>query len=99
MTTLKDFSSYLFKQYKNFRKEVPSMEKGHNFTDNLINFLFPVKAERRCTKPQIELNMAQLQIDFKDLLSPLNKDLNEPVDIMSEKFYNEIPSIYEIHLK
>ncbi len=99
MTTLKDFPEFLLKQYKNFRKEVPSMTKGHNFTDNLINFLFPVKAERSCTKPQIDLNLAQLQIDFKDLLGPLEKDLNEPVDIMTEKFFKEIPGIYESLLK
>jgi serine O-acetyltransferase len=95
MSTLKDFSSYLFKQYKNFRKEVPSMVKGYNFTDNLISFLFPVKAERRCTQPQIELNMAQLQLDFKDLLGPLEKNLEDSVDNMTEKFFKEIPGIYE----
>jgi serine O-acetyltransferase len=95
MTTSKEFSAYLFNQYKNFRKEVPSMVKGYNFIDNLIAFLFPVKAERRCTQPQIELNMAQLQLDFKELLQPLEKNLEGSIDSVTKKFFNEIPGIYE----
>ena len=99
MVTLKDFSNYLFDQYNKFRKEVPSMIKAHNFTDNIINFLFPVKTERRCTQPQIELNLAQLQLDFKDLLGPMEKVLDEPIDIMTDKFFKKIPDIYESLIK
>ena len=99
MVTLKDFSNYLFDQYNKFRKEVPSMIKAHNFTDNIINFLFPVKTERRCTQPQIELNLAQLQLDFKDLLGPLEKVLDEPIDINTEKFFKKLPEIYESLIK
>lgn len=95
MAKSKDFSAYLFNQYKNFRKEVPSMVKGYNFIDNLIGFLFPVKAERRCTQPQIELNMAQLQLDFKELLQPLKKNLAGSIDSMTKKFFSEIPAVYE----
>ena len=99
MVTLKEFPNYLFDQYNKFRKEVPSMIKAHNFTDNIINFLFPVKTERRCTQPQIELNLAQLQLDFKDLLGPLEKVLDEPIDINTEKFFKKLPEIYESLIK
>ena len=99
MVTLKEFPNYLFDQYNKFRKEVPSMIKAHNFTDNIINFLFPVKTERRCTQPQIELNLAQLQLDFKDLLGPMEKVLDEPIDIMTDKFFKKIPDIYESLIK
>jgi len=99
MVTLKEFPNYLFDQYNKFRKEVPSMIKAHNFTNNIINFLFPVKTERRCTQPQIELNLAQLQLDFKDLLGPLEKVLDEPIDIMTEKFFKKLPEISESLIK
>ena len=75
------------------------MIKAHNFTNNIINFLFPVKTERRCTQPQIELNLAQLQLDFKDLLGPLEKVLDEPIDIMTEKFFKKLPEISESLIK
>jgi serine O-acetyltransferase len=95
MAKLDKFPEYLFKQYNNFRKEVPSMLKAHTFADNIINSLFPIKREKECTLPQIDLNMAQLQIDFKDLIGPMEKILNEPVNTIAEKFFKKIPGIYE----
>ena len=95
MITLDKFPDYLFKQYNSFRKEVPSMMKAHSFADNIINSLFPIKREKECTLPQIDLNMAQLQIDFKDLITPLEKILDGPVNTITDKFFKKIPDIYE----
>ena len=71
MSTIENFPQYLLEQYNSFRKEVPSMTKSHRFIDNLIYFLFPFKIDKKCTLPLIDLNLAQLQLDFKDLLNPL----------------------------
>jgi serine O-acetyltransferase len=95
MITIDNFPEYLLEQYHSFRKEVPSMTKSHRFIDNLIYFLFPFKIDKKCTQPLIELNLAQLQLDFKDLLNPLEPILGEPINILSDKFYSKIPSIYE----
>ncbi len=95
MITLDKFPDYLFKQYNSFRKEVPSMLKAHAFADNIINSLFPIKREKECTLPQIDLNMAQLQIDFKDLIGPMEKILDEPINTITEKFFTQLPDIYE----
>ena len=99
MVSLNKFPGYLLAQYNSFRKEVPSMIKAHAFTDNLISFLFPIKKERKCTLPQIDLKMAQMQLDFKDLLSPMEKILEDPVNVITEKFFKGLPSIYESLLK
>ena len=95
MSAFDTFSEYLFDQYNNFRKDVPSMLKAHTFTENLINFLFPFKIDRKCTKPQIELNLAQLQIDFRDLLGPLEKTLKKPISEITLDFFSTIPDIYK----
>jgi serine O-acetyltransferase len=95
MVTLDKFPEHLYEQYNNFRKEVPSMMKAHTFANNIIDFLFPIKREKECTLPQIDLNMAQLQIDFKDLIGPMAKILNEPINAITDKFFKEIPGIYE----
>ena len=76
MNTIENFPEYLFEQYNSFRKEVPSMTKSHRFIDNLIYFLFPFKIDKKCTLPLIDLNLAQLQLDFKDLLNPLETILD-----------------------
>ncbi len=69
MNTSKIFHSICLKQYNSFRREVPSMTKSHRFIDNLIYFLFPFKIDKKCSLPLIDLNLAQLQLDFKDLLT------------------------------
>ncbi len=90
-----NFPKYLLEQYDKFRKDVPSMIKAYTFTENLINFLFPFKIDRKCSMPQIELNLAQLQIDFRDLLGPLEKTLDRYITELTTDFFNKIPGIYK----
>ena len=95
MEKLENFSEFLFDKYKDFRKDVPSMIKAHNFTEKLIIFLFPFKVDRKCTLAQIELNLAQLQIDFRDLLGPLEETLDRPISKITQEFFSAIPDIYK----
>ncbi len=90
-----NFPKALLNQYNKFRRTVPSMIKAQAFTDNIINFLFPFKADKKCSLPQIELNLAQLQIDFIDQLVPMEDILNRPIKKISEEFFNEVPKIYK----
>jgi len=94
MEKIENFEEFLLEKYENFRKDVPSMTKAHTFTENLINFLFPFKVDRKCTLSQIDLHLAQLQIDFRDLLGPLAKTLEQPVSEIMKKFFSSIPGIY-----
>lgn len=75
------------------------MTKSHRFIDNLIYFLFPFKIDKKCTLPLIELNLAQLQLDLKDILTPLEPILTKPVNDLSLKFFSDIPQIYESLIK
>ena len=96
---IQDLPSYLYNQYNNFRKDIPSIVKAQRFADNLINFLFPFKADKKCTLPLIELNLAQLQIDFKDLLNPLESTLEKNINDITIMFFERIPGIYQRLLK
>lgn len=92
---IENLPEQLYEQYNSFRKEIPSILKAQNFADNIINFLFPFKADRKCTLPLIELNLSQLQLDFKDLINPLEKILKESINDISVKFFSKVPKIYE----
>jgi serine O-acetyltransferase len=94
MNTIDLFPQYLFAQYNSFKKEVPSMMKAHRFIDNMIYFLFPFKIDKKCTLPLIELNLAQLQIDFRDLLNPLEPVLERTVSELNDRFFSVLPEIY-----
>ncbi|MBN2275509.1 MAG: serine acetyltransferase [Bacteroidales bacterium] len=95
MITIEDFPKYLWQQFNNFRKEIPSMTKAHRFIDNMIYFLFPFKIDKKCSLPLIELSIAQLQIDLRDILTPLEPVLEESANDLTQKFLTTIPSIYE----
>ncbi len=95
MTTIQNLPAHLFKQYTSFRKEIPSIVKAQNFADNIIGFLFPFKADKKCTLPLIELNLSQLQLDFKDLINPMEKILKENPNTLTQNFFEKIPEIYE----
>lgn len=99
MLTLKDLPLEIFEQYNKLKKGIPSIIKAQQFADNIINFLFPFKTDRKCTLPLIELRLAQLQIDFKDLLNPLEESLDDSISNITDKFFEKIPSIYTSLLK
>jgi serine O-acetyltransferase len=99
MITIKNLPDHLYEQYNNFMKEIPSLVKAQIFADNIINFLFPFKVDKKCTLPLIEINLAQLQLDFKDLITPLEPVLDETVSVKTEKFFDKIPGIYESLIK
>lgn len=99
MSTIDNFPKYLLEQFHNFKKEVPSMTKAHQFIDNLIYFIFPFKIDKKCTLPLLELNQAQLQLDFKDILTPLEPILEKPIHEISNDFFEAIPAIYESLIK
>ena len=90
-----EFPEFLFEKYNSFKKEIPSMLKVQEFTDNLIYFFFPFKVDRKCTQAQIELNYAQLQIDFRNVLQPLELVLDRDIKTINDEFFSKIPSIYK----
>jgi serine O-acetyltransferase len=90
-----DFSARLYEQYKQYSKEVPSIKKTHKFSDDLITFLFPIKADKSCNPAQVELNHSQLLIDFKDILQPLQTRLSGSINDIAKTFFQKIPDIYE----
>ncbi len=89
------FPEYLFAQYNKFSVNVPSMVKAQTFTDNIINFFFPFKVDRKCTLPQIELNLAQLHIDFRDMIGSMESIMEKSVNLVTDEFFEKVPHIYK----
>jgi serine O-acetyltransferase len=83
-------------RYELFNSSVPSMLKARNFTENIINFFFPFKIDRKCTLPQVELNFAQLHIDFKDMLGSMESVLKKSVNDITVDFFSKVPDIYKV---
>lgn len=95
MEHFKEFSKVLIDQYQKFRKDVPSMIKAHQFTEKLINCLFPFKIDRRCTQPEIEINLDQLKLDFRDLIVPVEGRLENSVKLICDQFFERMTGVYK----
>jgi serine O-acetyltransferase len=92
--SIEGFPEYLFKQSQACDHEVPQQGSARRFIDDLINFLFPIRADEECILPQIRLNLLQLQIDFKRLLRPLQAKLTEPIASLCDQFFDRFPAIH-----
>ena len=93
------FSELLFNQNQKFNKNIPSITRAHEFIDDLINFLFPIRANKEYSLSQTQQKFSELRLDFQKLITPLGKRLEKSVDEITNGFFNLIPGIYENLLK
>lgn len=93
--SLKNFSKDLINQNRKFKNNVPSIISAHKFIDDLIHFLFPIMVNKKCTQPQIDIALTQIQLDFQKLISPLEKTLEKPIVKISDSFFSQIPEAYK----
>src|ERR1035437_7772591 len=95
MNTIDLFPEKLYNRNKNFIQSVPSLKQTHDFINDLIFFLFPIKIHTSHSRDEVELKWHELQIKFKNLLVPIERDLKENVEVLSVDFFSRIPAIYE----
>lgn len=89
------FPKKLYNRNKSFLKSVPSMKQTHEFVDELTSLLFPVTVNAHRTTDEVDLKWRELQFRFKSLLLPIEKELNEDIDSLSNSLFTQIPDIYE----
>jgi serine O-acetyltransferase len=78
---------------------MPSKAEAQQFTDDLINFLFPVCVDQDFSLEQAELEFQLRQIQFKELLLPLKRQLPSSPEELTEGFFGALPAIYQSLLK
>jgi len=99
MESIEDFSLRLFQQNSEFNKNIPSIIKAHQFIDDLTYFLFPIRANQEYTLTQIKQKLNELKLDFQKLIAPFGERLEDSIEIITNKFFDKIPLVYETLLK
>lgn len=99
MSKIENFCEYLSNRNVKYCKTVPSLTGTHNFVDELINFLFPIKSDKISSLQEIELKQYDLKNQFKFLLFPVSEELEYSIDEVAEEFFNKIPEVYEELIK
>jgi serine O-acetyltransferase len=99
MSPVKNFPKKLLSVTQSFCHEVPSLTKAHEFINEIINFLFPIRVDKSVSLLQMEATWEDLQQQFKVLLTPFQPVLKKKVDELTNDFFGIIPEIHDKLLK
>lgn len=95
MTPGKDkFPDYLLKASQGFADEVPSGRDTQEFTEKIIDLLFPFRTENNRSREELQDQLVELESRLESLMKPLRKKLSrDPADICRD-FMDRLPDIY-----
>ena len=81
---------------ESYCSQVPPVKQSHQFIDDLVHLLFPVMENRLMKTEEIHAEFKSLEGRLIDLLEPLEKKLGQDPRVMSQKFFECIPDVYEM---
>ncbi len=84
--------------YRNFvccHKDLPSVESTHSFVDELVMFLFPIKANRTVSLKSLKQELRHLRFRLEDLLHPLYNSSEDEILNLVNEFFGRLPDVYE----
>jgi len=99
MNHITDFLAQLQQYNQSACRAMPSKQGAQEFTDELINFLFPVCSGQNVSVGQAADTWQQLHHRLEQLLLPLQRHLNTSIESLIEGYFDGIPHIYQQLLK
>ena len=94
-----EFAEYLHSVNNGYCSDVPSMTETHRFVDDIIHLLFPIKENKNITLREVERNLGRLKLTLKELLTPLEKDLEKTPKEIALSFFDVLPDVYRLMLE
>jgi serine O-acetyltransferase len=94
-----DFPEFLFNINNSYCSDVPSMTETHQFVDDIVNLLFPIKENKDISLRDIEKRLDRMKLSLKELLIPLSKDIPKTPKEIAVDFFNELPVIFRLMLE
>ncbi len=92
------FAEYLDNINKSYCSDVPSMIESHQFVEDLIFLLFPIKENKNISQREIAIKLERMKLRLKELLIPLEKDLKKKPESLVNDFFLQLPSTYKMLL-
>jgi len=99
MSPIKNFPKKLLSVTQSFCHEVPSLTKTHEFINEFINFLFPIRVDKSVSLLQMEATWEDLQRQFKVLVTPFQPLMKKSVEELANEFFGCVPEIHDKLLK
>jgi serine O-acetyltransferase len=98
MEPLDQLPEEIYRNYICCHTDLPSVESTQHFIDEIVMFLFPIKANRTVSLNSLQKELRHLRFRLEDLLYPLFNSSKEPIQEMVSGFFNRLPEIYDVLL-
>ena len=89
-----DFAEYLDSINQSYCSDVPPMLDSHIFVDDLIHLLFPIKVNKNISKFEIEIQLERMELRLKQLLLPLQTDIEKTPKEISHLFFTQLSDVF-----
>lgn len=86
---------HLQAQRSHYRYKLPSRPDAGRFIDQLMRLLFPVTQDCKSISQHVEETYQSLHEQLTNLLCPLEKNLSESPAAITERFFDQLPLIYD----
>ena len=94
MQSVKQLPNEIYHQYKCCQIELPLVENSYTFLNELVMFLFPIKANRTITLKSLQKDLRHLHFSLSELLQPLYSGNEKKVQNLVNDFFERLPGIY-----
>ena len=95
---MENFAEFLYNVNSKYGSDVPSMTETHAYVDEMVYLLFPIKEKNNINLRDIQIRLDRLKLRLKELLIPLEKDLQKSPKEVAVEFFKELPKVYKILL-
>jgi serine O-acetyltransferase len=89
------FAQRLSEYNSGYCMEVPSMLQTHEFVDNLIHTLFPIKRNCVVDTGEITIELERCAIQLEELLYSIRESLKQSPEELTEAFFEQAPDAFE----
>ncbi len=91
----KTFAERLSEFNSGYCKEVPSVVQTHDFVDNLVETLFPIKRNCLVEVGGIAIEMDRCAIKLRELLYSIRESIKITPEEVVEAFFSRVPEAFE----
>jgi serine O-acetyltransferase len=95
MNLMKDFAKHLSEVNTRNCMDVPSMVKTHEFVDDIIHTLFPIKLNCTLNPDEISIELDRCSIKLRELLQSIKGSLSDTPLEISGQFFEKVPEVFD----
>lgn len=92
------FTDRLYEINRSYCREVPSTNEVNRFTEEMVDFLFPIREKKDFTREEVAFRLVSLEKRLCSLIKPLEKDLERKPGKICHEFFQKLPGIYNMLL-